>query len=530
MLLLRIDDTDASRAVEGGEEAILGDLGLARRRDRRGPRSPERARRVVFRGGGRAVESGKAGAGRRRIGSPSPEAHVASSGRHRDLPTRVGGGRPRARESRTSSAATTIGRTSPFRRGSRRARSAAAGGDPPRPDPRARTERSSRSGTAHSSVADLREAGFPAAAVRAYLDELGLPEHDVQLDLSRLASSGRGCHRGDAATTSSRRRRRAGRGRPGAARRPYARRGTRVRAARARAASPSTLGADAGRRSSASASCALRRRSGSRTTMARAIVRELKAVGGDLHALRLALTGARKGPELAAVLAALSREEAVARADRARARRLTTIARCACTTRSRADCATFLRRRGRSGCTPAARPCTSASTSATPCRSSSRCGSGSWLGETGYETKLVINITDINDKIYDAASGASAQLAADATRWYVEDTDRLGLGRPDVEPTAVETVPDQIAMIDGADRARVRVRVGRRRLLPRRPISATTAVSAVSDSTRSRSRSRTRARRMRATSRSGRRTSRARTRRGSHRGGAADPAGTSSAR
>ena len=72
----------------------------------------------------------------------------------------------------------------------------------------------------------------------------------------------------------------------------------------------------------------------------------------------------------------------------------------------------------------------------------------SWLRETGYETKLVINITDINDKIYDAAPGESARLAADASRWYVEDTDRLGLGRPDIEPTAVETVPDQIAMIE----------------------------------------------------------------------------------
>jgi len=71
-----------------------------------------------------------------------------------------------------------------------------------------------------------------------------------------------------------------------------------------------------------------------------------------------------------------------------------------------------------------------------------------WLTARGYETKLVVNITDINDKIYDAAPGASARLAADATRWYVEDTDRLGLGRPDVEPTAVETVTDQIRMIE----------------------------------------------------------------------------------
>ncbi len=71
-----------------------------------------------------------------------------------------------------------------------------------------------------------------------------------------------------------------------------------------------------------------------------------------------------------------------------------------------------------------------------------------WLEHRGYETKVVVNITDINDKIYDAAPGKSAQLAADATRWYFEDTDRLGLGRPDVEPTAAETIPEQIALIE----------------------------------------------------------------------------------
>jgi cysteinyl-tRNA synthetase len=71
-----------------------------------------------------------------------------------------------------------------------------------------------------------------------------------------------------------------------------------------------------------------------------------------------------------------------------------------------------------------------------------------WLERSGYETRLVVNITDINDKIYDAAPGASAGLAERATGWYIDDTDRFGLGRPDVEPTAVETVPDQIAMIE----------------------------------------------------------------------------------
>ena len=70
-----------------------------------------------------------------------------------------------------------------------------------------------------------------------------------------------------------------------------------------------------------------------------------------------------------------------------------------------------------------------------------------WLAERGYDSTLAVNITDINDKIYDAAPGASARLAEDATRWYLEDTERLGLGRPDFEPTAVGTVPDQIRLI-----------------------------------------------------------------------------------
>src|SRR5262249_22649167 len=71
-----------------------------------------------------------------------------------------------------------------------------------------------------------------------------------------------------------------------------------------------------------------------------------------------------------------------------------------------------------------------------------------WLEHRGYETKVVVNITDINDKIYDAAPGKSAALAEDATRWYLEDTDRLGLGGPDGEPTAAETSAEQIALIE----------------------------------------------------------------------------------
>jgi cysteinyl-tRNA synthetase len=72
----------------------------------------------------------------------------------------------------------------------------------------------------------------------------------------------------------------------------------------------------------------------------------------------------------------------------------------------------------------------------------------SWLRSTGYEAELVHNITDINDKIYDAAPGASAELAARATEWYLEDTGDLGLGMPDHLPKATESVPEIVAFID----------------------------------------------------------------------------------
>jgi cysteinyl-tRNA synthetase len=71
-----------------------------------------------------------------------------------------------------------------------------------------------------------------------------------------------------------------------------------------------------------------------------------------------------------------------------------------------------------------------------------------WLERSGYDVRLVENITDINDKIYDAAPGDSARLAADASGWYVDDTGDLGLGRPHVEPKATETIPEIVAMIE----------------------------------------------------------------------------------
>jgi hypothetical protein len=46
---------------------------------------------------------------------------------------------------------------------------------------------------------------------------------------------------------------------------------------------------------------------------AKAIIRELQAVGGDLRVLREALTGSERGPELWTVVRALPRDEALRR-------------------------------------------------------------------------------------------------------------------------------------------------------------------------------------------------------------------------
>ncbi|HEX4464840.1 MAG TPA: cysteine--tRNA ligase [Solirubrobacterales bacterium] len=73
-----------------------------------------------------------------------------------------------------------------------------------------------------------------------------------------------------------------------------------------------------------------------------------------------------------------------------------------------------------------------------------------FLKSEGYATKLVVNVTDINDKIYLAAGEAgeeSGEFAARMTRAYFEDTGRLGLGRPDAEPLATETIGGIVALI-----------------------------------------------------------------------------------
>jgi cysteinyl-tRNA synthetase len=74
-----------------------------------------------------------------------------------------------------------------------------------------------------------------------------------------------------------------------------------------------------------------------------------------------------------------------------------------------------------------------------------------FLRHEGYSVTFVANITDINDKIYDAARAAgrdSAELAREMTDHYVADTDRLGIGRPDHEPLASEFVGPIVSLIE----------------------------------------------------------------------------------
>jgi len=73
-----------------------------------------------------------------------------------------------------------------------------------------------------------------------------------------------------------------------------------------------------------------------------------------------------------------------------------------------------------------------------------------FLVHEGYGVKFVANVTDINDKIYDAAAKAgrpSAELAKEMAEHYIADTDRIGLGRPDAEPFASEYIEPIVGLI-----------------------------------------------------------------------------------
>ena len=156
-----------------------------------------------------------------------------------------------------------------------------------------------------ATVGSLRDAGIPPEAVRRYLEELDIPVHDVHYDLSRIRrlaieaiaamSDDELAARVDAPAFVAPALRGA---RDLDEAREYAQ--LILREPEPKHVAPETL----------------RRFLELADAQPREIVRELKAVGGDLRALRLVLTGQERGPELAAVLAALPRDEALRRVER----------------------------------------------------------------------------------------------------------------------------------------------------------------------------------------------------------------------
>ncbi len=314
--VLRIDDTDPTRTVEGGEAAILGDLAWL------GVSFDEGPVRQSERGTHYAVAAATA---------------VASGAAERDADRSVRLARDGTTLLRADGSATyqlasvvddlELGITHVIRGNDHRPNlelqqriARALGGELPEvlhhglvlgPDGKKLSKRHG-----HSSVAELRDEGFPARAVRAYLDELDLPEHDVHLDLARLrrlaidaiaampddelaAAADAPVEavpvlRGARSLVEAREYARVVL-EPEPVQLPTDAQPTLVRFVELRAPTPDRLSLDD----------------------SRAILRELKAIGGDLRSLRLALTGASRGPELAAVLSALARDDALARARRA---------------------------------------------------------------------------------------------------------------------------------------------------------------------------------------------------------------------
>ena len=160
-----------------------------------------------------------------------------------------------------------------------------------------------------ATVASLREAGIPAQAARRYLEELGLPKHDVHYDLPRirrLAIEAIGAMSDEELAAAV----------DAPPELVPALRGARD-LNEAMAYAHAILESPPGVQVDAPETLERFRELLSNGSDPRELIRELKAVGGDLRAVRRALTGADRGPELWTVVAALPRDEALRRIDAA---------------------------------------------------------------------------------------------------------------------------------------------------------------------------------------------------------------------
>ena len=311
VLLLRVDDTDPARTIAEGEQAIVEDLAWLGVRWDEGPvRQTDRAALYADAaavaeesGGARRDADGSLRLGAVTLTRPDGTATYQLASVADDLELQIShvirGSDHRPNEELQQRIARALGGELPpvIHHG-------LLLGDDGR-------KLSKRHG--HASVAELRGEGTPASAVRAYLDELGLPAHDVHLDRGRLgrlaidaitAMSDEELATAASAPPELARALRGARSlvearemartilEPQPVELPTEARPTLTRFVELRIAAPDVLD----------------------ETGAREIVRELKAVGGDLRILRLALTGADRGPELWTVVAALTTDAAVKRA------------------------------------------------------------------------------------------------------------------------------------------------------------------------------------------------------------------------
>jgi len=308
VFVLRIDDTDPARSVPGGEEEIRRDLEWLGIRWDEGPvRQTERAarHREAARMIGTEDEAGAIRFGRTTLLRPDGTATYQLATVVDDVDLGI----------------THIirGKDHLANRALQEQLVRALGAEPPEylhhgllvgDDGK---KLSKRHGAA--SLADLRERGIPPEAVRAYLEELGLPRGDVRYDDGRLR---RLAVEAIAALPDADLAARVGAS-PELA---PALRGARD-LVEARRIGDSLRTPPAPRPTESPETLArfreLRERADGELDAegAKAIVRELKAVGGNLRALRLALTGSERGPELWTVLVALPREEVLRRVDAA---------------------------------------------------------------------------------------------------------------------------------------------------------------------------------------------------------------------
>jgi glutamyl/glutaminyl-tRNA synthetase len=293
-LLLRIDDTDPARNVPGGEEAILVDLewlGLAWdegpvRQSGRQERYREAAAQLGGDRFGRTTLLREDGTATYHLASVVDDVDFGITRVYR-------GNDHRPNEQLHRELHEALGTTPPeyVHHG------LILGEDGKKLSKRA----------AGSTVESLRELGIPAEAVRGYLEELGIPRHDVHYDLSRIRRLAvEAIQALDDVQLAARA------GIPLEAV-PAARGARDLVEARDYA----TLVTGAPEPAPTDSPETLERYRELADEEPRTVVRELKAVGGDLRALRRALTGRDRGPELAAILAALPKEEALRRVDQA---------------------------------------------------------------------------------------------------------------------------------------------------------------------------------------------------------------------